>query len=51
MVKKGKRVAIYTRVSTDHQTMANQERELREVAERAGWEVVKVYADRGISGA
>lgn len=52
MVSKGKRtVAIYTRVSTDHQTMANQERELREVAERAGWTVVKVYADRGISGA
>jgi DNA invertase Pin-like site-specific DNA recombinase len=48
---KAKRVAIYTRVSTDHQTMANQERELREVAERADWEVVKVYADRGISGA
>lgn len=30
-----KRVAIYTRVSTDTQTTVNQERELRVVAERA----------------
>ena len=30
---------------------ANQERELRQVAERAGWDVVKVYKDHGISGA
>lgn len=48
---KTKRVAIYTRVSTTGQSVANQERELRQVAERAGWDVVKVYADRGISGA
>ena len=27
-------VAIYTRVSTDHQTTENQERELREIASR-----------------
>ena len=33
------------------QTTANQERELREVAQRAGWQVVKVYKDHGISGA
>jgi hypothetical protein len=33
------------------QTTANQERELRAVAERAGWEIVKVYKDHGISGA
>ena len=44
-------VAIYTRVSTDHQTTENQERELRAIAERMGWEVVKVYTDHGISGA
>ena len=32
-----KLVAIYTRVSTDHQTTENQERELRAVADgRAG---------------
>jgi DNA invertase Pin-like site-specific DNA recombinase len=37
-----RRVAIYARVSTDQQTTANQERELREVADRAGWEVVRV---------
>jgi DNA invertase Pin-like site-specific DNA recombinase len=46
-----RRAAIYLRVSTVDQTTANQERELRQVAERAGWEVVKVYKDLGISGA
>ena len=44
-------VAIYTRVSTDHQTTQNQERELREIAERMGWTVVEVYKDQGVSGA
>ena len=51
MVKSGKRAAIYTRVSTDNQTIENQLRELRQVAERRGWEVVEVYNDAGISGA
>lgn len=46
-----KRVALYTRVSTDAQTTENQERELRAVAERSGWSVVRVYEDAGISGA
>jgi DNA invertase Pin-like site-specific DNA recombinase len=46
-----RRVAIYSRVSTDHQTTENQERELLERAERAGWQVVKVYRDVGVSGA
>jgi DNA invertase Pin-like site-specific DNA recombinase len=46
-----RRVAIYTRVSTDKQSTANQERELREIAERFGWDIVKVYRDAGISGA
>ena len=46
-----KRAVMYLRVSTIDQTTANQERELREVAVRAGWEVVKVYKDHGISGA
>jgi DNA invertase Pin-like site-specific DNA recombinase len=45
------RVAFYVRVSTDGQTIANQERELREVAEAKGWNVVEVYRDSGISGA
>lgn len=48
---KPKRAAIYIRVSTDGQTTENQRRELVAVAERAGWEVVEVYEDAGISGA
>jgi len=46
-----KRVAIYARVSTDHQTTANQITALREVADRHGWQVVAEYVDKGISGA
>jgi DNA invertase Pin-like site-specific DNA recombinase len=42
---------MYLRVSTVDQTTANQERELREIADRAGWEIVKIYKDHGISGA
>jgi DNA invertase Pin-like site-specific DNA recombinase len=45
-----KRAAIYVRVSTDRQTVENQLRELRQIAERRGWEVVKEYNDAGISG-
>ena len=44
-----KRAAIYVRVSTDKQTVENQIRELRRIAERRGWEVVKEYHDAGIS--
>lgn len=46
-----KRVAIYTRVSTDTQTIENQLRELDAVAERMGWIIVERLADEGISGA
>jgi len=46
-----KRVAIYLRVSTDKQTTDNQRRELGAVAERSGWQVVKVFEDAGVSGA
>jgi DNA invertase Pin-like site-specific DNA recombinase len=46
-----KRAAIYVRVSTDKQTVENQLRELRQTAERRGWEVVEEYHDAGISGA
>ena len=46
-----KRVALYVRVSTDQQTVENQTRELRQLAERRGWQVVEVYSDAGISGA
>lgn len=49
--KRKTRAALYVRVSTDGQTVANQERELREVAEAKGWEIVEVYSDKGISGA
>src|SRR3984893_4781776 len=45
------RVAISSRVSTDHQTTENQERELHAIADRMGWTVVKVYRDQGVSGA
>jgi DNA invertase Pin-like site-specific DNA recombinase len=49
--KRIRRAALYLRVSTDRQTVENQELELRQVAERRGWEVVEVYHDAGISGA
>jgi DNA invertase Pin-like site-specific DNA recombinase len=49
--RKETRAAIYVRVSTDEQTTANQERELRQIAEGQGWAVVEVYRDAGISGA
>lgn len=44
------KAALYLRVSTDKQTTANQERELRAAASRMGHEVVEMYADNGISG-
>jgi len=50
-VPKLKRAALYVRVSTDAQTVENQIRELGEVAERRGWQVVEIYKDAGISGA
>src|ERR1700730_3028449 len=46
-----KRAAIYVRVSTDKQTVENQLRELHQIAERRGWQVVEEYHDAGISGA
>ena len=48
---KGASVALYLRVSTDGQTVANQRRELEDMAKRAGWKIVEVYQDKGISGA
>jgi DNA invertase Pin-like site-specific DNA recombinase len=47
---KAKRVAIYVRVSTEGQDTALQEAELRDSAERRGWEI-KLYRDHGQSGA
>jgi len=46
-----KRAAIYLRVSTDGQTTENQRLVLEEVARQAGWPVVDVFEDKGISGA
>jgi DNA invertase Pin-like site-specific DNA recombinase len=51
MIHRNRRLAIYTRVSTDGQTCANQERELRAVAKLKECEIVQVYTDHGISGA
>src|SRR5215218_1434506 len=45
-----RRAAIFSRVSTDKQTTANQLQRLREVAERAGWHLVDVY-EEVVSGA
>ena len=46
---KRRNAAIYVRVSTDGQTVENQTRELRQIAERRGWQVVEIYSDAGIS--
>jgi DNA invertase Pin-like site-specific DNA recombinase len=46
-----KKVALYSRVSTDRQTTENQLLELRAVADRHGWVIVDEYIDQGISGA
>lgn len=46
-----KSVALYLRVSTDKQTVANQRRELDDVARRHGWKIVQVFSDAGLSGA
>ncbi len=45
------RCVIYSRVSTNDQTVDNQLNILREVAERKGLEIVKEISDEGISGA
>ncbi len=41
-----KRVAIYLRVSTAKQDTDNQRRELEAVAERFGWDVVRIRGRR-----
>lgn len=45
------RAVIYSRVSTNEQTVENQLKVLREVAEKKGLEVVREISDEGISGA
>ena len=44
------RVIIYARVSTTGQTTDRQISELQEIAVNAGWQVVSVLTDHGISG-
>ena len=44
------KVALYCRVSTLDQTIDNQLIELRDHCPKMGWEVVKEYADEGLSG-
>jgi Resolvase, N terminal domain len=48
---KGKRVALYLRVSTSEQITHNQRRQLQAVVARHKWDVVGVFEDAGISGA
>ena len=45
-----RKVAIYSRVSTLDQTIDNQLLELRDHCSKMGWEIVKEYADEGLSG-
>jgi len=45
------KVAIYVRVSTLDQTTLNQELELTEHCKRHGYEIFKIYKERGVSGA
>ena len=44
------RACLYTRVSTDKQTITNQTIALKAVADRQGWKVVAEYDDAGVSG-
>ncbi len=46
------RVALYARVSTSngHQDPEMQLAELREYADRRGWEIIGEYTDQGVSG-
>lgn len=47
---RGKRAAIYLRVSTAVQTTDNQRLELEKVIEQRGWTITQIYEDHGISG-
>ncbi len=46
-----RRAAIYARVSTNGQSTDAQIQQLRDVAQRSGWDVVEEFVDHGISGA
>jgi DNA invertase Pin-like site-specific DNA recombinase len=49
-IGRAKRAALYLPVSTDGQTVQNQPRVLKAVAERRGWPIAGTYEDDGISG-
>ena len=51
MTNRMNRAVIYSRVSTNEQTVENQLKVLREVAEKRGLVVVREVSDEGISGA
>ena len=46
-----RKAVIYSRVSTNDQTVDNQLKVLREIADKRGLEVVREISDEGISGA
>lgn len=50
MSTKAETTAIYVRVSTGGQTVANQLHDLEATAKARGWDVVEVYRDAGVSG-
>jgi DNA invertase Pin-like site-specific DNA recombinase len=45
-----KGVALYLRVSTDGQSVANQRADLIKLAELRKWKIVATYEDAAISG-
>jgi len=47
---KKEKVVIYTRVSTNKQTIENQLKVLEKVIEKHDWELQGIYKDEGISG-
>ncbi len=49
--RKARTAALYLRTSHADRTTENQRRQLRRAAKRAGWTVVAVYEDNGVSGA
>src|SRR5438045_3448799 len=46
-----KRVAAYCRCSTMEQDVAAQEQQIAEYVHHRGWKLVRIYRDRGVSGA
>jgi DNA invertase Pin-like site-specific DNA recombinase len=51
MTSTPKRAAIYLRVSTRDQSTGSQRAQLSMIAIHAGWRIVEVYRDAGVSGA